>query len=285
MKPALVGPVSIPANGWKWHYENDPKTIFPKGTFHSQESRTAKTYVIERTAQMPSQAVVGMKNPKKVVIEWIDHILDRKKWDGTKLARESGLAPSTILRLINDPDHPFVPSLKTLQKIAEGSGYPIPRKVTEALGAPKMEAPEPGAEDDYSEGRRGRSRTSTVELRHVSSLPAALQASAGSKRDAYVAAPPQLEGDETAFAFYMPDDTLDPLLKSGSLIFVTKRRDPVGGDLVMITDKNDRTRVRLMTGIDESGVRLTKITSTEEETVGFDDLKEIAIIVATIRTV
>jgi transcriptional regulator with XRE-family HTH domain len=236
---------------------------------------------------MPPQAVVEMKSPKKAVIEWIDHILDRKKWDGTRLARESKLAPSTILRLINDPDHPFVPSLKTLQKIAEGSGYPIPRKVTEALGAPKMEAPEAGADDDFNDARRGhRARASTVELRHVSSLPASLQAAAHDKRDAYVGAPPQVEGDETAFAFYMPDDTYDPWFKSGSLVFATKRRDPVAGDIVMITDKNDRTKVRSLMGIDESGLRLSKTHPVkEDEVLAFDEIKEIAIVVGFMRSV
>jgi transcriptional regulator with XRE-family HTH domain len=225
-----------------------------------------------------SQAVIEMKAPKKAVIEWIDHILDRKKWDGTKLARESKLAPSTILRLLNDPDHPFVPSLKTLQKIAVGSGYPIPRKVTDALGAPKMEPPEHTEEE--MEPRRGRARVSTVELRHVSSLPASLQAAAHSKREAYVGAPPQLEGDETAFAFYMPDDSYDPWFKSGSLFFATKRRDPVAGDTVMIIDKNDRTRVRSLLGIDESGLRLSKTHPVkDDETMGFDEIKEIAVVV------
>jgi hypothetical protein len=28
LKPALGDFVSIPANGWKWHYENEPKTTF-----------------------------------------------------------------------------------------------------------------------------------------------------------------------------------------------------------------------------------------------------------------
>jgi transcriptional regulator with XRE-family HTH domain len=219
-----------------------------------------------------------MKTPRETVIEWIDHILDRKKWTGTDLARKSGLAPSTILRLLNDPDHPFVPSLKTLQKIAEGSGYPIPRKVTEVLGAGKMEATEQPEEE--LDGRRPRNyRVSTVELRHVSSLPAALQAAAGSKRDTYAPAPPQLEGDETAFAFYMPDDSFDPWIKSGMMLYATKRRDPVTGDTVMITDKNGKTRVRLMLGMDESGMKLSKtMPSKEDERMAFDDIAEIAIV-------
>jgi transcriptional regulator with XRE-family HTH domain len=229
--------------------------------------------------QMALAAVDKMKTPRAIVIEWIDHILDRKKWTGTDLARKSGLAPSTILRLMNDPDHPFVPSLKTLQKIAEGSGYPIPRKVTEALGAGKMETPE-HPEEDFESRRPRAPRVSTVELRHVSSLPASLQAAANSKRDAYAPAPPQLEGDESAFAFYMPDDTFDPWIKSGMLIYATKRRDPVAGDTVMITDKNGKTRVRLLLGMDEDGMKLSKsMPAKEDERLAFDDISEIAIVV------
>jgi transcriptional regulator with XRE-family HTH domain len=232
-----------------------------------------------------SKAVMEMKSPKKAVIDWIDHILDRKKWDGTRLAREAKLAPSTILRLLNDPDHPFVPTLKTLQKIADASGYPIPRKVTELLGAPKMEPTENG--DDEAEPRRSaRTRSLTVELRHVSSLPASLQAGTSAKREAYVPAPPQLDGDETAFAFHMPDESFDPWLQSGTLMFATKRRDPVRNDMIVITDRNERTKVRLLLGIDENGLRLlTKIGSEEEERVSFDDIKEIAILIGLIKAI
>lgn len=218
-----------------------------------------------------------MKTPRQIVIEWIDHILDRKKWTGTDLARKSGLAPSTILRLMNDPDHPFVPSLKTLQKVAEGSGYPIPRKVMEVLGANRMQSEEESPAED--ERRVKSPRVSTVELRHVSSLPASLQAAANAKREAYVAAPPQLEGDETAFAFHMPDDTFDPWIKSGALLFATKRRDPVKGDTIMITDKNGKTRVRLLMGMDEGGLSLSKtMPAKEDEKMAFDDITDIAIV-------
>ena len=198
-----------------------------------------------------------MKTPKEIVIEWIEHILDRKKWTGTDLARKSSLAPSTILRLMNDPDHQFVPSLKTLQKIADGSGYPIPRKVMDVLGATKIEASD-GPEEEHEPRRTRAARVPTVELRHVSSLPAALQAAANPKRDGYAPAPPQLEGDETAFAFYMPDDTFDPWMKSGTMCYATKRRDPVKGDTIMITDKNGKTKVRSLFGMDEGGLRLSK---------------------------
>jgi hypothetical protein len=221
---------------------------------------------------------------KAIVIEWIDHILERKKWNGTDLARNSEIAPSTVLRLLNNPEHPFVPTVSTLQKIANGSGYPIPKKVMTALGAKDTEGG--GADDNGLDvGRRARAaRVSTVELKHVSTLPASLQATVAG-RDAYVPAPPQLDGDETAFAFHMPDSTFDPWFKSGSLMFASKRRDPVPGDTVLVTDKNGKSRVRLMMDITEAGLKLSKtVPATEDEVVKFDDIQDIAIVVIFVKS-
>ena len=223
---------------------------------------------------------------KAIVIEWIDHILERKKWNGTDLARKAGLAPSTILRLLNNPDHHFVPTVLTLQKIADGSGYPIPKTVMSALGAHDAEIG--GAEEDEaSVGRRARqpSRSATVELRHISSLPAALQSAVSARRESYIPAPPQLDGDETAFAFHMPDNTLDPWFKSGSLMFATKRRDPCAGDTLLVTDKNGKSRVRLLMDITEAGLKLSKSHPVvEDEVVKFDDIEDIAIITVFVKS-
>jgi transcriptional regulator with XRE-family HTH domain len=224
------------------------------------------------------------QSPKAIVIEWIDHILDRKKWNGTDLARACGLAPSTILRLLNNPDHPFVPTLTTLQKIANGSGYPIPKKVMAALGADQREGSSGDDEGAGDVARSPRVRTPTVELRHVSSLPAGLQSAASPKREGYVPAPPQLEGDETAFAFHMPDNSFGQWFKTGNLMYATKRRDPVPGDLVMITGKDEKTRVRLLVDINEGGLSLSKsMPVKEDESMTFDDIKEIAVVVVTVR--
>jgi transcriptional regulator with XRE-family HTH domain len=221
---------------------------------------------------------------KAIVIEWIDHILERKKWSGTDLARKSELAPSTILRLINNPEHPFVPTVSTLQKIAEGSGYPIPKKVMNALGARDTEVNTDEGEAEGSRRHRQPSRVASVELRHISSLPVALQSAVSAGRGSYVPAPPQLDGDETAFAFHMPDNTFDPWFKSGSLMFATKRRDPVAGDTVLVTDKNGKSRVRLLMDITEAGLKLSKtLPAVEDEVVNFDDIQDIAIITVFVK--
>lgn len=225
------------------------------------------------------------QTPKQAVIEWIDYILDRKRWNGTELARKSGLAPSTLLRLLNDPEHPFLPSATTLRKIADGSGIPITKKVLDAIGvSDDEETPDMG--ESRRMGGRAVSRAPMVEFRHVSALPAALQAAAsGVRRETLVPAPPQIAEDETAFAFQVPDDSMSPWLRAGFLAFATKKRDPNPGDLVMVTGKDGKTKVRVMSGIDEGGLRLCKPMSTDEETLAFDDIQDIAIVAITVRSV
>jgi transcriptional regulator with XRE-family HTH domain len=227
------------------------------------------------------------QTPKEIVIEWIDHILDRKKWTGTDLARHAELAPSTILRLLNNPKHPFIPTVSTLRKIADGSGYPIPKKVMAALGAEGEMASSAEMEPDNVRRLHVRTaRSATVELRHVSSLPAALQSAANPQREGYVPAPPQLEGDETAFAFHMPDNSFGMWFKTGGLMYATKRRDPLPGDMVMVTDKNGKTRVRLLMDITENGLKLTKsMPEKEDEILTFDQVAEIAIVIVTVRQI
>jgi hypothetical protein len=127
-------------------------------------------------------------------------------------------------------------------------------------------------------------RQATVQLRHISSLPASLQSAVGGNRDAYVPAPPQLEGDETAFAFHMPDNTFDPWFKSGTLMFATKRRDPVAGDTLLVADKGGRSRVRLLMDITEKGLKLSKsLPAVEDEVLNFDEIQDIAVVTVFVK--
>ena len=96
-------------------------------------------------------------------------------------------------------------------------------------------------------------------------------------------APSHLEGDETAFAFRNPDVSLGAWFRPRSLMFATKARDPTGGDLVMLTGKDGRTRVRLILGIDETGLSLSKsMPAKEDEKIKFDDIGDVAVIVEVI---
>jgi transcriptional regulator with XRE-family HTH domain len=222
-----------------------------------------------------------MKSAKDVVVDWIQAILDRKNWTGTDLARKASLSPSTILRLLNDEKYQFVPSMKTLGKISEASNLPIPSEITELL---RQAQPATSEEKKPSSSSRSHA-AATVDLRYFSALPTSLQSTTGSKRTGQVAVPPQLKDDDTAFGFYMPDDSLDPWFKAGSLMFASKSRDPIAGDILVVTDKSGRARVRILVGLNENGLTLSKsMPAKDDEKIGFDDIGELAIVMVAMKT-
>jgi hypothetical protein len=197
----------------------------------------------------------------------------KKDWSATDLARNAGISPSTILRALNTPNYPYVFSLQTLQKIARGAGELLPIHLTDEVSDAMRHAAE---ERSRSTSRLYRQ----IEMRIVSTLPASSRSSMKVPDPEVVPAPFQLADDETAFAFRNPDEALGPWLKPRSLMFATKARDPVGGDIVMLTKRDGRTNVRLLIGIDESGLSLSRsMPAKVDEKVAFDDIGEIAVIV------
>lgn len=96
--------------------------------------------------------------------------------------------------------------------------------------------------------------------------------------------PAKWQDDETVFAFRNPDGKLGDWFPPRTLMFATKARDPIGGDLVMLTGKDGRTRVRLLLGITEAGLSLSMtMPEKEDEKIAFDDIGDIAVIVETLR--
>lgn len=219
---------------------------------------------------------------RKEFIDWVDHILDRKKWTGTDLANASGLAPSTVLRILNSKDHQFSISFMTIRKISEGSGYPIPKSLMEAHdvkmvkdvpeATPKTRPAQRSGVSTYS--TQETAITYTVPVRYVSSLPSALVQRV--HQEVREPCPPQMSGDDTAFAFRMPDDSLAPLVRGGMMMFATKRRDPSSGDILLVIDGDDRAKVRMVASVDEDGIH----TQFDEKSdiIAFDDIKDFGIV-------
>jgi transcriptional regulator with XRE-family HTH domain len=235
------------------------------------------------------QTVVDDETHKRIArqefISWVDHILERRQQDATHLALDSDLSPSTILRLLNNKNHTYLPSMTTLRKIANGSGYPIPQKLLQAYEVQVTEpdaAPRPRPTANV---RGGPAAQRTVEVgaprkvavRHVSTLPKSLAPIVPSEQRVEVL--PMLKDDTTAFAFKMPDDSLAPVVRGGAMVFASKSRDPAIDDIVLIVDENGRAKVRAITGVNEDGYIVSPVMRQDQtETVAFDAIKDWGII-------
>ncbi|KOX53850.1 hypothetical protein ADL19_14850 [Streptomyces purpurogeneiscleroticus] len=218
-------------------------------------------------------------------VEWVQHILDQKGWNPTDLANKSDLAPSTLLRIMNSKTHPFNISFMTIRKVADGSGYPVPRSLMEASGVSENALPreelavKPRNSTASAKGAPEPSNGPVVHmipLRHISALPRSL---APKVPDGHEPCPPQMSGDETAFAFLMPDDSLSPAVRSSMRLFATKRRDPAQGDIVLLVDKEGRARVRFVEAVDEDGFHLERLHPEKKgEVLAFSDVEDFGVV-------
>lgn len=209
---------------------------------------------------------------KENVIEWIESLMRKHDWSATDLARNAGISPSTILRALNQPDYPYVFSLKTLQKIAHAAGELLPVHVSDDASAVLS-----------SDAGRRHPQYRSLEVRIVSALPAGTRSGVKTTKPEVVPAPYHLAQDDTAFAFRNPDGTLAPWFRPRALMFASQVRDPMDGDLVMLTGKDGRTRVRLLLGISESGLSLSRsMPAKEDEKVAFEEIGDIAVIVGVV---
>lgn len=203
------------------------------------------------------------------LVRWIESVMSRNNWTASELARRSELAPSTLLRALNNREHPFVFALTTLEKIGRAAGEPVPSHLAQAVQ--RRSATEP-------------LRSRLIQVRNVSAFPTAIQSSFSPAKPESVVVPANLQEDVTVLAFRNPDDTLGAWFPPRSLMFATKARDPIGGDLVMLIGKDGRTRVRLLLGISEAGLSLSRtMPAKEDETLPFDDIGDVAVIVQVVR--
>lgn len=204
----------------------------------------------------------------EALIRWIKSIMSRHNWTASELARRSELAPSTLLRALNNKEHPFVFALSTLEKISHTAGEPVPVDLARAV---------------KRRSGAGPSRPRLIRVRNVSAFPTAVQSSISGAKPESVVVPASLQDDETVFAFRNPDDSLGSWFRPRSLMFATKARDPIGGDLVMLTGKDGRTRVRLLLEISESGLSLSKtMPAKKDEEFRFDEIGDVAVIVVVV---
>lgn len=232
---------------------------------------------------------------KRELADWIRHILTRKDWTPTELARHSRLAPSTVIRLLGDPNYEFSPTLRTLRKLSDGSGYPIPSVILDSVAnsrperlweeAPQASAPEPPPElrPEPAPARP----PAQPQPRPAMALPvrqfALYHRSLGplGDEDVEVRRPDFLIGDGTAFAFYMPDDSLEPWYPQGTEMYATRRRPPrPGRDLVVVTMKDDKAKVSLLRGVERENLRVES-ASDGAGAIPLDNIEEIAVVVGT----
>jgi transcriptional regulator with XRE-family HTH domain len=210
-----------------------------------------------------------MKNLKPTIDAirtWMQSILDDLGMTGTELARHAGLAPSTVLRILNDTGHEFVATHKTLMKISQVTGKELPATIRATL-----------ALSDAASGQTAtlRSNVRNVPVRRLTKLPSG-------NTEIFVQAPFTSGMDASVFAFRVPDAGLDPFVRPGSLAFATSDREPAFNDIVLVITHDGRALLRLMKGCEAE--HLIFGTSAGEEKIDVTDVIDVAVVLFTSHT-
>ena len=230
-----------------------------------------------------------MERPSAIaeVSTWVRELVRHTGYAPSRLGKIADVAPSTVLRYYKGEDDRFQISLKTLQKLSEAAdNYPIPRRLIEACGIDNVDGEDrtPPTARSVMEALGTLSHTTklgrhlAIPVKFVSSLVPRSLHPVG-QRSMTVRCPPKLEDDENAFAFQAPDNSLDPWIKAGSTLYATTTGEPKIDDLVLITDREGRSRVRMLVDMDETGMILSRpIPFGADEHVKYGQYESIAVI-------
>lgn len=78
---------------------------------------------------------------RRLARDWLLKVKDSTRLSWTAIAREAGIAPSTLTKAVNDPDHPHILSTGTIAKISRAFKIPAPGAYSDDA-MPAIAAPE-----------------------------------------------------------------------------------------------------------------------------------------------
>lgn len=165
---------------------------------------------------------------RDAAIAYVDMLVRETGLDLTNLARRAGVSSTTLTRFHNDPRYTNSLSARTLKKLSDVTGIPLPA----SLGGASNGAATPA----------GALSTHAVPQPGPRDLPVVGHARGGQEGyffdnglvESYVERPWFLLGQSSAYAVYVNDGSMDPVLRHGQLVYVSPTVPPTPGDDVVV---------------------------------------------------
>jgi SOS-response transcriptional repressor LexA len=168
---------------------------------------------------------------RDAAIAYVDALVRETGLDLTNLARRAGVSSTTLTRFHNDPGYTNSLSARTLKKLSDATGIPLPA----SLGG----GPAPGMSVAAAQGAIN---GLTIPQSGPRDLPVVGHARGGQEGyffdngliQSYVERPWFLLGQSNAYAVYVNDGSMEPVLRHGQLVYVSPTVPPTPGDEVVI---------------------------------------------------
>jgi SOS-response transcriptional repressor LexA len=172
---------------------------------------------------------------REAAVAYVDALVRETGLDLTNLARRAGVSSTTLTRFHNDPGYTNSLSARTLKKLSDATGIPLPASLGGG-GAGAMTAP----------GAQGAINGMAVPQAGPRDLPVVGHARGGHEGyffdnglvQSYAERPWFLLGQSSAYAVYVNDGSMEPVLRHGQLVYVSPAVPPTPGDdvVVQLTD-------------------------------------------------
>lgn len=171
---------------------------------------------------------------RDAAIAYVDALVRETGLDLTNLARRAGVSSTTLTRFHNDPGYTNSLSARTLKKLSDASGVPLPASLGGAPGA--MVAP----------GAQNAVNGLAIPQSGPRDLPVVGHVRGGQEGyffdngliQSYAERPWFLLGQSGAYAVYVNDGSMEPVMRHGQLVYVSPAVPPRPGDdvVVQLTD-------------------------------------------------
>jgi phage repressor protein C with HTH and peptisase S24 domain len=208
---------------------------------------------------------------RDAAIAYVAALVRETGLDLTNLARRAGVSSTTLTRFHNDPGYTNSLSARTLKKLSDATGVPLPPDLG---GAPGLKA---------GSGGQGGFNGLAIPQSGPRDLPIVGHARGGQEGyffdngliQSYAERPWFLLGQTSAYAVYVNDGSMEPALRHGQLVYVSPAVPPTPGDDVVIQLSDGQGLIK----------RLQRRTARYLIVEQFNPEKRIEIPVGTVRAV
>lgn len=211
----------------------------------------------------------------KAVLAYVRRILREKDISATQLAKRIGVSNTTLTRPLNNPDHTFSLSSKTLRKLYEYSGIEPPMVIGHTRPIREANSSSRSASDD-------RLPLDLPVLGLETALRGRVMVNARAPV-AYVERPWFLLGRPDAYSVYMPDKTMEPAFGVGHLIYIDPSRPPSVGDDVAVRLEDDEFLIRRLSKNTDDKIVLEQHSPSKTTVIDRARLKALHLVVASLR--
>jgi phage repressor protein C with HTH and peptisase S24 domain len=201
---------------------------------------------------------------------YVRGVIESSGWSASELARRCAVAPSTFNRFLHSERATHTLSARTLAKVAQASGVPLPAALggagapaagARALPAGARPAALAGGRDLPGRGRAEGGSDGAVTL--------------DSEPIDWTWRPAELQGARDAFAMFVTGASMGEVLPEGTTVFVHPNLPPRPGDFVVVEKNSHEALVKRLVRRSQTGITLRQYDPARDFDIPRRDIRAI----------